>query len=309
MAPNQDSATKAKTSTITKTSKDSVRKRASGIAKGRPPLAAKPQASLSSQKTRQLIRSHHDLNKELAKADAQGNDAEADELRKRIADLGGLKSYQMASIQGQANDRGGDSSLVLMEWLKPAASQMAGQKSKPRLLEVGALSTKNACSKSGLFDIERIDLFSQADGIIQQDFMERPDPTSDNERFDLISLSLVLNFVPDAEGRGKMLKRTRKFLDTHAPATFPEELRAVYPALFLVLPAPCVTNSRYMNEERLTCIMASLGYVMLHFKQTAKLVYTLWQLRDRSVPEEQVLTKKQVNPGGGRNNFSIAFRH
>ncbi|KAK5119960.1 hypothetical protein LTR85_007036 [Meristemomyces frigidus] len=308
MAATQDPTPKAKTSATTKSLNDSVRKKASGIAKGRPPLAAKPQASLSSQKTRQLIRSHHDLNKELAKAEAQGNDAEVDELKKRIADLGGLKSYQMASIQGQANDRGGDSSIVLMEWLKPAAAQIAGQKTKPRLLEVGALSTKNACSKSGLLDIERIDLFSQADGIIQQDFMERPIPTSDKAKFDIISLSLVLNFVPDAEGRGEMLRRTCQFLDTRAPSTSPKELQAITPALFLVLPAPCLTNSRYTNEERLTSIMASLGYVMLHFKQTAKLVYTLWQLRDKPVPEEQIFSKKQVNPGGGKNNFSIAFR-
>jgi len=307
MATAIDSKTTA--GAATKVTKSGVQKhKSSGMAKGRPPLAKKPQAALSSEKTRQLIRTHHQLSKELAKAENQGNDAEADELKKRIADLGGLKSYQLASIQGQASDRGGDSSTVLMEWLKPLAATMQARNKKLRLLEIGALSTKNACSKSGLFNIERIDLFSQADGIIQQDFMERSLPTTDGDYFEILSLSLVLNFVPDADGRGEMLKRTCRFLDLRVPRGLPKDLQAVYPALFLVLPTPCIANSRYLNEERLTCIMASLGYVLLHVKQTAKLVYYLWQLRDRAVPEEQNFPKKQVNAGGGKNNFSVVLR-
>ena len=69
------------------------------------------------------------------------------------------------------------------------------------MLEVGALSTSNACSRSGLFEIERIDLNSQAEGITQQDFMERPLPKDSSEQFEIISLSLVLNYVPDAIGK------------------------------------------------------------------------------------------------------------
>jgi len=177
-----------------------------------------------------------------------------------------------------------------------------------RMLEVGALSTKNACSQSGAFDITRIDLYSQAEGIVQQDFMERPIPTYNSQRFDIISLSLVLNFVPDVVARGEMLKRTCQFLDTDAPRTYPEDLRGVFPAVFMVLPAPCVTNSRYMTEERMICMMGSLGYVMLHFKQTEKLVYYLWQLRDKPVPEDQDFPKKEVHPGVVRNNFCVVLR-
>ncbi|KAK5135971.1 hypothetical protein LTR08_004429 [Meristemomyces frigidus] len=304
MATDTPSKAAAQPDAPKKTLKGDYRK-PGGISKGRPPLAAKPQAALSSVKTRQLIRTHHALNKQLAKAEADGDTAEADELKKRIADLGGLKSYQQASQLGQANDRGGDSSSVLMEWLKPAAAQLGSQPAKLRMLEIGALSTKNACSKSGLFDIERIDLFSQADGIVQQDFMERPYPAKDTDQFDIISLSLVLNFVPDAEGRGEMLKRTCRFLNIKK--SLPDKLQAFCPALFLVLPTSCIANARYMNEERLTNIMASLGYVMMHVKQTAKLVYYLWQLRDKSVPEEQIFSKKQVNPGAGKNNFSVVL--
>jgi 25S rRNA (adenine2142-N1)-methyltransferase len=280
------------------------------LSSGRPPNVTKPKASLSSQATRTLIRSHHQLNKKLEIAKSKGNDAEVEDLQKQIEELGGLKSYQQASIQGQSNDRGGDSSVVLMKWLEPTADVLSKAEPKLRLLEVGALSTSNACSKSGHFDVQRIDLNSQSDGILQQDFMERPLPKSAAEQFDIISLSLVLNYVPDAPGRGEMLKRTCQFLDTRHRIDRDAAVQAVFPALFLVLPAPCITNSRYMDEGRLGEIMGSLGYVLLQRKQTAKLVYYLWQLKSlpseaRTKTKTRKFPKKEVNPGAGRNNFSV----
>jgi 25S rRNA (adenine2142-N1)-methyltransferase len=285
------------------------------LSSGRPPNVTKPRASMSSQATRKLIRTHHTLNKKLETAKSKGNDAEAVELEAQIEKLGGLKAYQQASIQGQSIDRGGDSSVVLMKWLEPTSDALSKNEPKLRLLEVGALSTSNVCSRSGHFDVQRIDLNSQGDGILQQDFMERPLPKSGAEKFDIISLSLVLNYVPDATGRGEMLKRTCQFLDTRHRIDRDASIQAVFPALFLVLPAPCVTNARYMDEGRLGEIMNSLGYVLLQRKQTLKLVYYLWQLQ--GVPNEAKaktktkakFLKKEVNPGPTRNNFSIVLTH
>ena len=279
----------------------------SQLTSGRPPLAPKPQATLSKKATQNAIRSHHNLNKKLAKAKANGDEAKAVELAENINASGGLSTYQIASIQGQSNDRGGDSSKVLMQWLDDIKPALKSSKTKLRMLEVGALSTQNACSKSRLLEITRIDLNAQTEGITKQDFMERPIPKYDKEQFDVVSLSLVLNFVPDAADRGKMLKRICQFLDTRAPRTFPKELHDYFPALFLVLPAPCIENSRYLNEEHLTLMMASLGYVLLKCKQTSKLVYYLWLLRDKPIPAEQTFPKKEICPGGGRNNFSIVL--
>ena len=278
------------------------------LAKGRPPTAHKPQPALSKKATQMLIRSHHQLNKDMASAKANGDEEKVNELQKCINELGGLQSYQIASSQGQSNERGGDSSAVLMEWLQDPKLTSTSANRTSRMLEVGALSTKNACSKSGQFEIERIDLYSQSEGIVQQDFMERPIPELRKDQFDIISLSLVLNFVPSPEDRGEMLKRTCQFLAQHAPRAMPEQLQAIFPALFLVLPSACITNSRYMNEERLTLMMASLGYISLARKQSAKLIYYLWQLRDKPMPDQQNFPKKQVNPGGNRNNFSIVLR-
>lgn len=167
------------------------------------------------------------------------------------------------------------------------------------------MSTKNACSKSGLFDVTRIDLNSQSPGIEQQDFMERPLPTSSDQRFDIISLSLVVNFVPDAKARGEMLTRTAAFL--HSRSLLPDSLGNSKALLFLVLPAPCTLHSRYFNEERLTLIMTEIGYAVVNRKETRKLVYSLWQLRDKPTKKMQNFPKVKVRDGAKLNNFHIVL--
>ncbi|KAH0535953.1 hypothetical protein FGG08_007149 [Glutinoglossum americanum] len=275
--------------------------------------------SLSSKASRTLIRSHHQLRKRHAQAIAGGDTATAETLLAQIEDQGGLKLYQLASINGQSNERGGDSSKVLVEWLHEglASSDKINTKGQSldqpllRMLEVGALSATNACSRSRLFSVTRIDLNSQDDErILQQDFMQRPLPLSDEERFDIISLSLVLNFLPDNEARGDMLRRTVPFL-----RALPDSLQdrgshtEYFPSLFLVLPAPCVTNSRYLDEDRLKAIMESLGYSMARRKISSKLAYYLWtHVGPREEPcIKHAYKKVEVNPGKKRNNFAITL--
>ncbi|GAP87470.1 putative nucleolus protein [Rosellinia necatrix] len=271
------------------------------LARGRPPTVQKPR-SISRRATRSLINSIHQLEKKKAQAAAKGDKTAEAAATAEIAALGGIQKYQQASLQGQRNDRGGDSSRVLMEWLKPELSTSGVKPSgSVRMLEIGALSTTNECSRSGFFDMERIDLNSQGEGILQQDFMERPLPSDDTHAFDIISLSLVLNFVPDARGRGGMLLRTLDFL--RKPCT--TESHDAFPCLFLVLPAPCVTNSRYTDEPLLERIMNALGYVKMRSKITQKLVYYLWK-RTLHVPAITPAFKKvEIRPGPTRNNFSI----
>lgn len=43
------------------------------------------------------------------------------EIEKQLDAIGGLKAYQSASMLGQAEDRGGDSSKILVGWLKDGA--------------------------------------------------------------------------------------------------------------------------------------------------------------------------------------------
>jgi 25S rRNA (adenine2142-N1)-methyltransferase len=260
---------------------------------------------MSRKASRALINKHHQLEKSRHQAAAKGDiEAEA-KIAAELADLGGLDHYQQASLQGQSNDRGGDTSKLLLEWLPMPEIRALGQPLK--MLEVGALSTRNACSTSGLFDMVHIDLNSQEPGIQKQDFMERPIPEHNAERFDMISLSLVLNFVPDAARRGEMLLRTLSFLRP-AITTTTTTAEELLPSLFLVLPRSCVDNSRYFTDARLEELMALLGYAKIRTKSTQKLAYSLWRRASPARTGATDFTKKEVNPGRTRNNFCVTLK-
>ncbi len=289
-----------------------IHKRKSLLSNTRPPTVKRP-SSLSSRATRSLIRSHHTLQKQLHAAVVTNDITAAASLQAQLSVSGGLQKYQEASIRGQSSERGGDSSRVLMQWFSEIlpdfkASIASGQEEQLRMLEVGALRTDNACSKSGIFDVTRIDLHSQKPGIEQQDFMEMPIPTSQERKivgFDVVGLSLVVNYVGDAVGRGNMLRRVGQFLRTQKLEAEAEE---ALPGLFLVLPASCVTNSRYLNEKKLEEIMQALGYVKVRRKMSLKLVYYLWKYDGHVEEVRRVFKKEEVRQGGTRNNFAIVLR-
>ncbi|MCJ1456127.1 hypothetical protein MMC28_006486 [Mycoblastus sanguinarius] len=273
------------------------------------PRNLKPTPSLSSRATRTLVRSHHTLRKQLSIAVTKGDTTEAESLKAKIKASGGLRRYQEASIQGQSPQRGGDTSKVLVNWLDDEKKNAtAGEQRKLRMLEVGALRIDNQCSRSGMFDMERIDLHSQHPEIREQDFMQRPIPAVgelENEGYDVLSLSLVVNFVEDAATRGDMLKRVGGFLRLYAGVD--QNMEKLLPSLFLVLPAPCVTNSRYLDEERLEALMERLGYTRTKRKMSAKLIYYLWRYNGTVTWETQSFKKTEVRIGSSRNNFAIVL--
>lgn len=266
---------------------------------------AKSTRTMSRKASRSLINSHHQLEKRRLQAKSKGDKVEEALIEKELAKLGGLDHYQQASLQGQSHDRGGDTSKVLMEWLPIGAMKEASKKFD--LLEVGALSTRNACSMSGLFNSVHIDLNSQEPGIEKQDFMERPLPKHDSAKFDIISLSLVLNFVPDAATRGKMLQRTLSFLKDVSNDATTTKIDTHFPSVFMVLPRSCLDNSRYMTERRFEDIMAALGYSRVQRKMTQKLAYSLWRKGGSASATNVKFPKKEVNPGRTRNNFVITL--
>lgn len=283
-----------------------VKKRPKTLSSGRPP-AVKKEKPMSSKQTRTIIRTHHRLHKERATALKKGDAKRAEEMAEAIEKNGGLKVYQEASKLGQSKTRGGDSSKVLVEWLQELKVLKTTEKAPEapyRLLEVGALSTENEISKHPKrIHVTRIDLNSQGPGIQQQDFMERPLPVSESDRFDIISLSLVLNYVPEPVGRGEMLKRITHFLQISTDQ--PEGQTPVLPALFLVLPLPCVANSRYCNEENLVQIMASLGFNLSRKKDTLKLCHYLFSWTGRGSSKKFPKTLLRDKPG--MNNFCVVL--
>ncbi|KAJ9659050.1 25S rRNA (adenine2142-N1)-methyltransferase [Neophaeococcomyces mojaviensis] len=275
----------------------------------------------SSKATRKLINTHHQLHKARAAAlDSKDHHLVA-RIDNQIEQLGGLEAYQQASLTGQDKDRGGDSSEKLVEWLrKYDLLGPAKRRDALRVLEVGALSSRNAISgvlSRGVGEIRRVDLHSQEPELIEEiDFMDFPVPEIEAEKYDIISLSLVLNYVPDAAGRGEMLRRTTKFL-----RSIQQEIESVkdnsnetrhpaLPCLFLVLPLPCLNNSRYTTHNHLTTIMQHLGYEEIEHHNSTKLSYMLfkWYGDDMTKNDTPIAFKKsEINPGKTRNNFSIVL--
>ncbi|CBY01028.1 hypothetical protein IAQ61_011924 [Plenodomus lingam] len=285
-----------------------VQRRKKTLSHGRPPIS-RPKERMTAERSRTIIRTHHTLQKEHAAAIKSGDLAKATIISRKIEENGGIKLYQAASKQGQAKDRGGDSSKVLVEWLvqarvlDPKARDRKTSQAIPlRCLEVGALSTKNEISRfPSIIDMHRIDLNSQGPGIEKQDFMERPLPSNTDESFDIVSLSLVLNYVPDAAGRGEMLKRITRFL--RKPIAQTQTSSTILPALFFVLPRPCIDNSRYFDEDLLLRIMTKLGFTMRYNKHTPKLCYYLFILTDETTPTQ--FQKKKIRDKPTMNNFTI----
>lgn len=215
-----------------------------------------------------------------------------------IAQRGGLHVYQMASTVGQTDNRGGDSLKWLSRWFEQENWRARAS------LEIGSLSPLNALSTSGKFgQVTRIDLNSQNPQILQQDFMERPLPRGENDRFDVISCSLVLNFVPTPEKRGNMLRRITTFLrEPRNSAELPK------PVLFLVLPLPCVSNSRYFDRALLAEIMASLGFSEYCSHEAKKVFYAVYQWHGAGAVKPPVARKKrELHAGAKRNNFYVSL--
>lgn len=207
-----------------------------------------------------------------------------------IDQRGGLHVYQMASTVGQDEQRGGDSLKRLVTWFKELGRVAQD------LLEIGCLSSHNAILTSGSFGhIQRIDLNSQNPQILQQDFMQRPLPALDKERFDVISCLLVLNFVPTPAQRGEMLKRMTQFL--RKPATGVS-------SLFLVLPLPCVSNSRYFDAAVLAEIMQSLGFSEVRYYEAKKVAYWLYDWTGLPTTRKK-FKKREIHSGSKRNNFYV----
>ncbi|CAK9435442.1 uncharacterized protein LODBEIA_P01690 [Lodderomyces beijingensis] len=227
-----------------------------------------------------------DLINSIAKIDAE------------IQQRGGIERYQSASTQGQNSNRGGDSSKKLLEWLR--SDKYQSKLTNVNALEIGSLSPQNVISTSGVFSpVVRIDLNSQDPLIIEQDFMERPLPQNESEKFNLISCSLVLNFVPSHEERGQMLIRITKFLKK------PDKTQLPLSCLFLVLPLPCVSNSRYFDNEQLLKVMKSLGFTQSFYHEAKKVAYWLFDW-DGKVKRAKY-AKKQLHSGPTRNNFCITL--
>ena len=185
-------------------------------------LSSNATSSIAAQGCRNVIRQYHVLLKRRKQLenDQQLHEQSLADIEARIHALGGLERYQQLSALGQREERGGGSQKVLVNWLKElnvhhsydnrrklrfvfhgVPQFVSGLSVLYRLLEVGALKPDNFLSSSSWIDCMPIDLHSRHPKIVEQDFLLLDEKQHLN-RWEAISLSLVLNFVPVPKDRG-----------------------------------------------------------------------------------------------------------
>ncbi|WFD08618.1 25S rRNA (adenine(2142)-N(1))-methyltransferase [Malassezia vespertilionis] len=248
------------------------------------------------------IAKYHALEKQIA----QTTDiAERSALEKQQRKLGGLAKYQDQSTTGSATDRGGESG----KWCAKTLKNIIAPDTKISLLDVGAIAGTAYTKYTSWITTTSIDLNPRSENVHQSDFFDWPAPSAE-ARYNVVALSLVINFVGDLHKRGELLLHAHQYL---RPDGY----------LYIVLPLACVKNSRYMTHAHFTALVNSAGYSVVCNEDSAKLTRWLLQTKaPKSLTKSQrklsskeklmaqywdgiVYKKHELLPGDAHNNFAI----
>lgn len=179
------------------------------------------------------------------------------------------------------------------------------------LLDVGAIhGGRYAVSEAPLWlsSVRSIDLnvLEEAkDDVEEMDFLE-VDPAT--QRFDVVSLSLVLNYQSDPRKRGEMLLRANELLRPKLKGDEDRERLC-----FVVLPRAVFENSRYFSYDVWKELVAVCGFEeqLEHRSLSAKLAMMCL----KKIGEVDTSTtikfnrRKVLFDEGDYNNFTIMVRH
>ncbi|GAA5939704.1 hypothetical protein JCM1841_002948 [Sporobolomyces salmonicolor] len=269
-----------------------------------------------------LIRAYHAIEKQLA-SPGLTDPEERKKLVKKQEELGGLAAYQAASVHGGDKSRGGESSKWLIkqikelkigledkgkgkEKVKVEPTIVDGKKVWPkierrelRLLDVGAIAGTAYADWPWISTVS-IDLNPQAPHVLPYNFFDYPVPKTDDDKFDVVALSLVMNFEGSLVNRGHMLLHAHSYLRPSA---------SLGGYLYIVLPLQCLTNSRYLSHDHFRSILASTGWDVIKQHDSAKLTY--WLVRQKEADADgkrgdgKVWKREEVRAGVHRNNFTV----
>jgi 25S rRNA (adenine2142-N1)-methyltransferase len=282
-----------------------------------------------------LLKQKEQKQRELKLGFTVEKEQELAEIEQKVNAIG-IDAYQKASIRSCEKGRG-SCGRFLVQCIQ--RFQFADDKRKTKVpllvLDVGAI-TGEEYLKYSFLNVTSIDLQVQSPLVIKCDFFEFPlplerslasidirkdkktkndgakkhahhtrnhdDSSSESdiedaiqppkEPFDILCLSLVLNFVPHPLKRGEMLLRAREMIKDDG-------------WLYIVLPLPCLSNSRYFDQEHFVELMNSLGFQLVVCKNTKKLSSFVF-LKNGQFSIRK-FKKKELHTGKKRNNFCIVL--
>ncbi|KAJ9051142.1 25S rRNA (adenine2142-N1)-methyltransferase [Entomophthora muscae] len=76
--------------------------------------------------------------------------------------------------------------------------------------------------------------------------------------------------------------------------------------LYVVMPLPCISNSRYMNEDHYCKIFQASGFKLMASKSSPKLAFHIFR-RLTSPPPKASFPKSKLRDGPALNNFTIVL--
>jgi 25S rRNA (adenine2142-N1)-methyltransferase len=271
----------------------------------------------------ELIRDFHVVEKRLAQLHnnpkyASGNNAAAKaeeeaRLRDRLAGLGGIHAYQQASLGGLT--LGFNSAHWVLEQLVARKSELL-TKTKTRkktmtetetkqglaLLDVGAIKNNYPvkelrCLAPVQVKPTSIDLNPQHEDVVKADFFDYAQQClAQGRQFDVVVLSLCINFEGDPAKRGEMIRLASKLLPDDG-------------LCFLLLPAPCLENSRYLDLDLLVKILTVVGLeIDGEHKMSDKLFFAVLRKRSGLTQPHETVKRTQCRGGKSRNNFCIIVK-
>ena len=226
----------------------------------------------------------------------------AKEIDAEIEKLGGLKEYQRLSLGGEVAGKFESSDWVVAEIRKRFQSD-----TRLKLLDVGAIRHRypaqdaRLASKNITLEATSIDLVSEDPLVVKEDFFNFAQRKNLWGKFDVVVMSLVLNFVASPQERGRMLQMASRLLKRGG-------------FMFLVLPNAAIANSRYLKFKLLARILSRVGLPIAEngaaHRVTEKLFFATCQrgeeVRGVNGFEAQALYKRALCRGGDtRNNFCI----
>lgn len=218
------------------------------------------------QKKNEIIRSYHNLQKKATNLD-----------------LKLLDKYQKASVKAESIGQ-----FACGKWLKSNLDK-SDKSMKLSILDVGNLTGRNYSEK--YFNPTYIDLNPQQPNIQKQDLLTFNSLT----RFNIVCLSLVINFSPVPSIRGEMILSAKRNLELNG-------------RLFIVLPLPCIMNSRYLTHEYFIEMMLSVGFKYKNHLFTNKLALYLFENTSDTIENGKFSKKALLRDKGGCNNFAIVFK-
>jgi 25S rRNA (adenine2142-N1)-methyltransferase len=246
------------------------------------PLFAPPVKSLAA--ARAVTSEFHRLTRVLARARDAGEATE--QIEAALAAAGGRAAYQEASQLTTCRHR---TAAFVFSVLTRLGLRPSRGEPPLALLEVGAVNLQ--LSSVPWLTVRAIDIRSTHPRIEQRDFFTlRP-----RGSFAVVVLAMVLNCVPDAFSRGRMLLGCRAHLRPGG-------------LLLVTIPLRCLTRSAHTTWRSFSAALSVAGFEVAETRESPKVAH----LVARAVPDfaavgDHSTVQTRVRGPGLSNDFAIAF--